>query len=181
MKREWWGGMQGGPWAAFAMGRRGRAFEFGEIRLAILSLLDEGPKHGYQIMKEMGERFGGLYSCSAGSVYPTLQQLEDEDLVTSKREEGKRVYHITAAGREELERDPDAVDRIWDRARNWEDWSQFMGPQVVVLMTPLVGTLKAAMRAASRAAGRSDREAHIRTILERATKELENLEKSWRK
>ena len=112
MRPAWWAGMQGSPWAAFAMGRRGRAFAFGEIRLAILSLLDEGPKHGYQIMKEMGERFGGLYSCSAGSVYPTLQQLEDEGLVTGKREDGKRVYHITAAGREELERDPDAVGRI---------------------------------------------------------------------
>ena len=56
-----------------AFGRRARFFESGEVRLAILSLLSEGPKHGYQLMKEMEERSGGLYRASAGSVYPTLQ------------------------------------------------------------------------------------------------------------
>jgi DNA-binding PadR family transcriptional regulator len=181
MRRSWWAGAYGAPWTAFGIGRHGRVLEFGELRLAVLSLLDEGPKHGYQIMKEMGERFGGLYSCSAGSVYPILQQLEDEGLVTAKRQGGKRVYRITEAGREELERDPEAVDRIWDRARSCEDWGQFMGPQVVVLMTPLVSTIKATLRAATRAAGKPDREGRIRAILERSSKELEELEKAWSK
>jgi len=153
----------------------------GEVRLAILSLLDEGPKHGYQIMKEIQERSGGLYGCSAGSVYPALQQLEDEGLVASKRQEGKRVYRITEAGGEELERDPEAVDRIWDRARSWQDWGQFMGPQVVVLVAPLVSAIKATLRAGTRAAGQPQREDRIRAILERAAKELENLEKAWSK
>lgn len=101
MRKEYWSPPEGHswPWAAFAFGRRGRFFESGEIRLAILSLLSEGPKHGYQLMKEMAERSGGLYRASAGSVYPTLQQLEDEGLIESDQQNGKRVYKLTAAGR----------------------------------------------------------------------------------
>ena len=83
------------------------------MRLAILSLLSDGPKHGYQLMKELEERSGGLYRASAGSVYPTLQQLEDEGLILAEQREGKRVYSITEAGRAELAKDPEAVRRIW--------------------------------------------------------------------
>src|SRR5713101_7256528 len=119
MNRGWW--QWGGPGGS-------RFFEGGEVRLAILSLLDEGPKHGYQLMKEMQERSGGLYRASAGSVYPTLQQLEDEELIESVQKEGRKVYRLTAAGKKELNSDPDAVRRIWDRAERWEDWGQCMGP-----------------------------------------------------
>src|SRR6516164_10090515 len=102
MSKEWFGGAAGPwPWTPFGWGGRARFFESGEVRLAILSLLSEGPKHGYQLMKEMAERSGGLYKASAGSVYPTLQQLEDEELVTSDQQGGKKVYRITAAGRRE--------------------------------------------------------------------------------
>src|SRR5271157_4581085 len=107
-----WAAFGAGPWAGFAFGRGGRFFGTGEIRLAILSLLGEGPKHGYQLMKELEERSGGLYRASAGSVYPTLQQLEDEELIASAQPDGKRVYAITDSGRKELERDPEAVRRI---------------------------------------------------------------------
>src|SRR5215469_18329943 len=105
MGKQFWGFAGAHPWAAFAFGRRGRFFEAGEVRLAILSLLSEGPKHGYQLMKELAERSGGVYKASAGSVYPTLQQLEDEELVTSDQQAGKRVYRLTAAGRRELQKD----------------------------------------------------------------------------
>src|ERR1700733_3787195 len=96
--RDWWqwGSTSWGPWAGF--GNRARFFEFGEVRLAILSLLTEGPKHGYQLMKEMRERSGGLYQASAGSVYPTLQQLEDEGLIRVKQEGGRKNHSLTAAG-----------------------------------------------------------------------------------
>ena len=181
MKRLLWAGAFGAPWAAFGFGRGSRFFEFGEVRLAILSLLDEGPKHGYQIMKEIQERSGGIYGCSAGSIYPALQQLEDEGLVTAKRQDGKRVFRITETGREELGRDPETVDRIWDRARSWQDWGQFMGPQAVVLMSPLVTTIRATLRAARGAAGNPEREGRIRSVLERAAREIETLEKAWSK
>src|SRR6266853_2556537 len=106
-------GPSGFPFAAFAMGRRARFFESGEIRLAILSLLSEGPKHGYQLMKELKDRSGGMYRASAGSVYPTLQQLEDEGLVQSDTQDGRRTYRLTPEGISELDREKETVERIW--------------------------------------------------------------------
>src|ERR1700733_12368926 len=94
---------------ALALGSKGRFFGAGEMRLAILSLLSEGPKHGYQLMKELAERSGGVYRASAGSVYPTLQQLEDEGMVVAEMQSGRRVYRLTEGGRKELARDPIGV------------------------------------------------------------------------
>jgi len=170
MRRQSWGFSGPFPWAAFAFGRRGRFFEAGEIRLAILSLLSEGPKHGYQLMKEMNERSGGIYSASAGSVYPTLQQLEDEELIKSVQQNGRRVYEITEAGREELARDPDGVRRIWERAEECGDWGQCMGPETMMVFGPLSAVMKASLRAAARVGTE-----RVRTILERTRRELEHL------
>jgi DNA-binding PadR family transcriptional regulator len=161
--------------AAFALGGRVRFFQFGELRLAVLSLLDEKPRHGYQLMKELEERSGGLYRGSAGSIYPTLQQLQDEKLITSDRQDGRRVYSLTAAGRKELERAPDAVRRIWDRAEQWEDWGSCMGPETMAAIGPLTEILKAGLRASGRVAGKRAGEQKLREILERTRRELENL------
>src|SRR5437868_1460295 len=98
-----WGAEAWGP----AFGSRVRFFESGEVRLAVLSLLAEGPKHGYQLIKEMLDRSGGLYRASAGTVYPTLQQMEQEGLSSSALLKGRRVYRLTAAGRRELRKDQD--------------------------------------------------------------------------
>lgn len=94
-------------------------FRSGEVRVALLSLLGEAPGHGYDLMKRLEERSGGMYRASAGSVYPVLQQLEDEGLVSSREEGGKRVYHITESGRAALEAEKETVDRIWRRAGRW--------------------------------------------------------------
>jgi DNA-binding PadR family transcriptional regulator len=72
------------------------------MKFALLSLLQERPMHGYEMMKALEEKSGGFYSPSAGSVYPTLQMLEDRGLVTSQEVEGKKVYNITDAGRASL-------------------------------------------------------------------------------
>ncbi len=72
----------------------------GDIRTAILRLLSEQPMHGYQIIHELAERSGGVWKPSAGSVYPTLQLLADEGLVDSEQAAGKKVYHLTDAGRD---------------------------------------------------------------------------------
>jgi DNA-binding PadR family transcriptional regulator len=158
------------PFAAFAFGAKSRFFESGELRLAILSLLSEGPKHGYQLMKELEERSGGVYRASAGSVYPILQQLEDEEMICAVQQGGKRVYTLTDAGRKELERDPDTVRRIWERAEECEDWGQHMGPETLTVL-PLFGPLvKASLRAAGR--GGTDR---VRDILERTRRELDKI------
>lgn len=176
MGKQWWEySSQWGPWAAFGFGQGARFFEAGELRLAILSLLEEGPKHGYQLMKEMQERSGGLYRASAGSVYPTLQQLEDEELIESLQKEGRKVYRLTAAGKKELDSDPDAVRRIWDRAERWEDWGQCMGPETLALVGSLGAIVKATMRAARWAGGRTDREEKVRSIIQRTCRELDGL------
>src|SRR6202042_3631527 len=122
MGKQFWGFAGASPWAAFAFGRRGRLFEAGEIRLALLSLLSEGPKHGYQLMKEMRERSNGAYRASAGSVYPTLQQLEDEELIESDQQSGRRVYHLTKTGKKEVEKEAPAVRDIWERAEECENY-----------------------------------------------------------
>jgi DNA-binding PadR family transcriptional regulator len=173
MSKDFWAawGMPGNrPWAGFAFGRGARFFESGEVRLAILSLLSEGPKHGYQLMKEMAERSGGVYKASAGSVYPTLQQLEDEELIESEQQGGRRIYKLTRAGRRELEKDPDAVRRIWERAEQCEDWGQFMNPDSAHVLSS-IGQLAKASLHASRRVG-SDR---VRAILDRTRKQLEEL------
>jgi DNA-binding PadR family transcriptional regulator len=75
----------------------------GDVRVAILHLLAEEPMHGYQIMQELSDRTDGLWRPSPGSVYPTLQQLEDEGLVKAEQSEGKNVFALTKNGRARVE------------------------------------------------------------------------------
>ncbi|MDJ0462213.1 PadR family transcriptional regulator [Streptomyces sp. H27-C3] len=77
-------------------------FAHGRLRLYLLKLLDEAPRHGYEVIRLLEERFEGLYAPSAGTVYPRLAKLEAEGLVTHATEGGRKVYSITDAGRAEL-------------------------------------------------------------------------------
>lgn len=174
---RWFGpGFMGfGPWSG-----RTRFFEAGEVRIALLSLLDEGAAHGYELMKELETRSGGMYKASAGTIYPTLQQLEDEGLVTVRAENGKKVYSLTDAGRDLLEEEADTVRRIWNRAERWEEWGSFMspeggfvGPEMGEILGPLGGVAKTAMKAVARAGGDRDVVRRVREILERARSEME--------
>ncbi|MDH6705069.1 DNA-binding PadR family transcriptional regulator [Kitasatospora sp. MAA19] len=78
-------------------------FGHGRLRLYLLKLLDEAPRHGYEVIRLLEERFQGLYAPSAGTVYPRLAKLEQEGLVTHSTEGGRKVYRLTDAGRAELE------------------------------------------------------------------------------
>jgi DNA-binding PadR family transcriptional regulator len=167
-----------GPFSGFAGGPRGRFFEFGEVRLAILSLLQEGPKHGYQLIKDLTERPGGLYRASAGTVYPTLQQLEDEGLVQSDNQDGRRTYRLTPEGVNELEREKETVERIWKRAKRWGDWGQSAGPESFTFFRPLGSLVKATFRAAKWAAGDAQREERLSEILEQTKRALDDLQRS---
>jgi DNA-binding PadR family transcriptional regulator len=169
-KQSWAFGGQN-PFASFAFGRRGRFFESGEIRLAVLSLINEGPKHGYQLMKELQERSNGVYRASAGSVYPTLQQLEDEGLIEAEVQNGRRVYRITAAGKSELEKESATVREIWERAEECEDWGEYASPNAIAIYGVIGMLVKASVKAAGRP-GLSDR---VREILERTRREVESL------
>lgn len=77
-------------------------FAHGALRLYLLALLESGPKHGYELIKALNERFGGTYSPSAGTIYPRLGKLEEEGLVATESAGRRTNYHITAAGLSEL-------------------------------------------------------------------------------
>ncbi len=183
MRRHWkhhekgaWGPWEEwGPFSGFAGGPQNRFFESGEVRLAILSLLGEGPKHGYQIIKDLTERSGGLYRASAGTVYPTLQQLEDEGLIQSDSPEGRRTYHLTPEGTAEVEKEKETIARIWKRAERWGDWGQSVGPESFTFFRPLGLLVKTTFRAAKWAAGDRDREERLTKILEETRRALEEL------
>jgi DNA-binding PadR family transcriptional regulator len=140
-----------GPEGAWGRGRGPKRgfFRAGEVRLALLSLLAEAPGHGYDLMKRLEERSGRLYNASAGTVYPVLQQLEDEGLVRSSEQAGKRVYEITDAGRTELGSADDAIDAIWSRADRWREWGGHMGPDTIEVALALGRLAKTAFTIAS--------------------------------
>jgi DNA-binding PadR family transcriptional regulator len=85
----------------------------GDIRQVVLRMLLDGPAHGYEIIRRVEERSAGLWRPSAGSIYPTLQLLEEQGLVTSHDEGGKRVYELTTEGRAEVESQASA-DMPWE-------------------------------------------------------------------
>ncbi|MFJ2938458.1 PadR family transcriptional regulator [Streptomyces sp. NPDC087219] len=99
-------------------GGRGRARR-GDVRASILALLKDRPMHGYEMIREIGERSDGAWRPSPGSVYPTLQMLEDEGLITSASEGGKKLFTLTDTGRAEAEEGPDAP---WEDAGRGVDW-----------------------------------------------------------
>jgi DNA-binding PadR family transcriptional regulator len=104
-------------------------FGHGHLRLYLLKLLDESPKHGYELIQALSERFGGTYAPSAGTIYPRLAKLEDEGLVTKAADGRKTVYEITDAGRAELaarEGDLTSIeDELTDSVRRLADEVRF--------------------------------------------------------
>ena len=125
-----------GPWGAWGpppgawgqemwgSGRRGRGpgwpFESpraragrGDIRLAVLALLREGPRHGYQLIGDIAERSGGAWTPSPGSIYPALSALQDEGLIDDEKIDGKRVFALTDAGRDYVERRAEDLARVF--------------------------------------------------------------------
>ncbi|MFL4492117.1 PadR family transcriptional regulator [Streptomyces sp. VTCC 41912] len=111
----------GGPPFGGGRGRggpRGRARR-GDVRASILALLKDRPMHGYEMIQEIAERSGGAWKPSPGSVYPTLQLLEDEGLIVSSSEGGKKLFSLTEAGRAEADGGSDAP---WEDAGRGVDW-----------------------------------------------------------
>ena len=104
--RGWWPGPPGFP--------RGPKASRGDVRAAILALLREGPRNGYQIMSEIDERSGGAWRPSPGAVYPALQQLADEGLVEAEESSGRRTFSLTEAGRRHIEENPETARAAWE-------------------------------------------------------------------
>lgn len=89
-------------------------FRHGRLRLYLLRLLDEEPRHGYEVIRLLRDRFMGVYAPSPGTIYPRLARLEEEGLVTHDEENGRKVYRITEAGREELRSRSDELSELED-------------------------------------------------------------------
>ena len=87
-------------------------FSHGRLRLYLLKLLEESPRHGYEVIRLLEDRFMGLYAPSPGTIYPRLQRLEAEGLVTQSQEGGRKVYRITDAGRQELASRREELDEL---------------------------------------------------------------------
>lgn len=105
-------------WSGGHRGRGGSRARRGDIRAAVLALVAERPMHGYEMIKEIEERSGGFWKPSAGSIYPTLQLLEDEGLIAGTEIDGKRRFELTDEGRAAVaEREGKAEAKPWEQVR----------------------------------------------------------------
>jgi DNA-binding PadR family transcriptional regulator len=128
-------------------------FAHGQLRLYLLMALADGPKHGYEIIRDLEDRFGGMYSPSAGTIYPRLARLEDEGLVVRADDGRKAVYRITDAGRAELsKRSGDVDDLRVDLERTVRQMAEQVREQVRGGARDLRAELLAAARSARKTA-----------------------------
>ncbi len=152
-----------------------RPFERGGIKFAIMELLKDKPRHGYDIIRAMHDHSRGLYSPSAGSIYPVLQVLEDRDLVTSGDEGGKRVYSLTQAGLAFLEENKQEAERHRDR------WVAHLGPggraEGLSAMSDLQQAFEDMTRAVHATAVDAAKRKEIREVLESVAKKLGDIAK----
>lgn len=121
----------GGGFGPHGFGGHGRARR-GDVRTAVLRLLVEQPMHGYQIIQELSERSGGAWSPSAGSVYPTLQLLADEGLVSSEEASGKKVFSLTEAG-------ITAAAKLTEQPAPWEEAAEADAASELRRQMPKIG------------------------------------------
>ena len=156
-------------------GRQG--FERGDLKYVILEQLKDKPAHGYELMRALEERFGGLYTPSPGAVYPTLQMLEDMGYVSSVQQDGRKVYSITDAGRSFMNERQPQVDEVFNRMK--ERWGAEWGPQAQRLMHDLRNDMRDLGRSvASEARNRwpdPEQQRRIRDVISRAKTEIQSI------
>jgi DNA-binding PadR family transcriptional regulator len=131
-------------------------FAHGSLRLYLLALLEERPRHGYELIQALADRFGGTYSPSAGTIYPRLSKLEEEGLVTKSTDGRKTVYEITAAGSAELDSRRHELDAIED---DLTDSVRRLADGVRAEVNDAMRSLRAELASAAREAKRSARTA----------------------
>jgi DNA-binding PadR family transcriptional regulator len=131
-------------------------FAHGQLRLYLLALLQEEPRHGYDVMRALEDRFGGMYTPSAGTVYPRLARLEEEGMITRSDTGRKAVYEITEAGRAELARRQAELQELESEL---DDSVARLARDVRQQVRGTARSLKAELAAAARAARREATEA----------------------
>jgi DNA-binding PadR family transcriptional regulator len=163
----------GGRFGGGLGGREGRMFDTGELRLVILALIAEKPRHGYEVIKGLSERAGGDYSPSPGVVYPTLTLLEDTGLASASVDAGgRKLYAVTPEGQKALDDNRAQIDAIFARLKgdNEADWAS--AGSVIRAMLNLRATVKLRLR------GRSATKEQIQAItdaLDAAAKAIERI------
>ncbi|UCC82986.1 MAG: PadR family transcriptional regulator [Gemmatimonadota bacterium] len=161
---------------AFGAGRRGlgfRVFDRGDLKYVILKLLSKKPMHGYEVMRALEEESCGCYSASAGSVYPTLQMLEDQGYVVCEEKEGKKVYSITEEGQAFLEENGDLVDDILDRIASFTD--RFFRSEMRDLSGSFRKLAQVTFERGIRWAEHPEELERVKEILDRAAREIEEI------
>src|SRR5687767_382893 len=168
-----WGGagMWGGP--AAGPGFKWRFFDRGDLKFVILRLLRDRPMHGYDVMRALEEESGGCYKASAGSVYPTLQLLEDQGFVRAEERDGKKVYAITDEGRRHLEENRDVVDEIFDRVSSFAQ--QFVRAETGDLTKSFTRLAQATFERAVKYPGDVEVLKNLKDILDRALHDVEGV------
>ena len=163
---HWGGGFVGpkGAWWPTPPTAPGPKASRGDVRAAILALLREGPRNGYQIMSEIEERSGGAWRPSPGAVYPALSQLADEGLIAAEESGSKRVFNLTDAGREYVTENPEMARGAWESSRQQEAW------QVPALIAEAARLGSGIMQLAK--AGSPDQVRAAERLLERTRREL---------
>lgn len=166
-----------GPWGAWGgpqqegPGFRWRFFDRGDLKYVILGLLKTKPMHGYEVMRALEEESGGWYKASAGSVYPTLQMLEDQGFVSAQVEDGKKVYSITDAGLKHLEANSDVVDEIVDRVSDFT--SRYFRTEMRDLTKSFSRFAQVTFERTVKWPGDADVIEQVKEIINRATNEME--------
>ena len=164
----------GGFGGFFPGGPGERFFGRGDLKYVILDLLKDQPRHGYDIIRALEDRMRGRYRPSPGSVYPTLQMLEDLGYVTSSQQEGKKVYSITDDGRRYLVEQQSTVDDI--RSRISAGWDAASRPEVADVMHELQMLARALFRHGTRGALQDpERLKKLREVLARARNEIDDM------
>jgi len=167
-----WGGKGGHRGRPF----RGRFFEQGDLKYVILRLLEEKPRHGYDIIKDLEERFGGSYAPSPGTVYPTLTMLEDLGFARAREEEGgKKIYEITDEGRKHLAEHSSTVDDIFERISKFVQ--DFLDAPMMQVNHAFRNVSRATYGKASSNVADKELLARIKEILEKAAAEIDSLGK----
>lgn len=164
-----------GPEGPGGPGGRGRRFfGRGDMKFALLELLQERPMHGYEMMKALEEKSGGFYAPSAGSVYPTLQMLEDRALVTVNEVEGKKVYRITDTGSTLLAEHKSEQGKQGEFAGPpWHGHGGRHGnPEVQALRSETMEVARLFAIAGRMSIRDQEKVQHLREIIERTRKEL---------
>jgi DNA-binding PadR family transcriptional regulator len=154
----------------FFGGRGGRIFGHGDLRLVLLSLIAEKPRHGYDLIRAIEEKFGGAYAPSPGAVYPTLTLLEEQDYVVAEAQSGtKKLYQITEAGRAFLEENAVALKGIQSRMDlAAQAFSMHSTPEVV---REAIRTLKQALHM-RRGPWTSEEAERVRKLIEATARQI---------